>query len=64
MELIRKPIGPIISELWIEMFCYLINLKKNEFFCKKDRLIKIRINVELHQSKIGPKLTLVMLFVH
>ena len=47
------------------MFCYLINVEKIEFFfIKKDRLITIRIVFGFYQSKIGPKLALLMLFVH
>ena len=43
VDLIWKPIGPIISELWFDMFCYLINVEKIEFFNKKYRLITIQI---------------------
>ena len=35
VELIRKPIGPIISELLFERFCSLNDTKKIEFFIKK-----------------------------
>ena len=64
VDLIRKPFGPIISEFWFEMFCYLINIKKIHFFNKKDRLITIRIVFGLYQAKIGPKLAPLMLFDH
>ena len=46
------------------MFRYLINVEKVAFFNKKDRLITIRIIFGLYQSKIGPKLALLMLCVH
>ena len=42
MQPIRKRIVPITSELWFEMFFYLIN-KKDRIFYKEDRLITIRI---------------------
>ena len=28
----RKPIGSITSQLWFEIFCYLINIVKIKFF--------------------------------
>ena len=62
MELIRNPIRTIISEFF-EMFCYLIIVEEIKFFYNKDRLFTIRIIFELYQSKIGPKLSLLMLFV-
>ena len=35
MELFRNPIGPIISELWFEMYVYLINVEKIDFLIRK-----------------------------
>ena len=35
MELIKNPIGTIISELYFEMFCYLTIVEEIEFFYKK-----------------------------
>ena len=32
LELIRKPIGSIITELWFEPFSYLINIENIDFF--------------------------------
>ena len=45
------------------MFCYLIIVEDIEFFYEKDRLFTIRIIFGLYQSKIGPILALLMLFV-
>ena len=64
MKLFSKTLGPFISELGLEMFCYLFNVEKSIFNKKKDRLITIRNIFELYQTKIGPKLALLMLFVH
>ena len=64
MELISKPIRPIIIEIWLELFCYLINVENMELFLKKkEQLITIRIIFGLYQSKIGSKLAPLMLFV-
>ena len=62
MELIKNPIGTIIGEFF-EMFCYLIIVEEIGFFYKKDRLFTNQIIFGLYQSKIGPKLALLMLFV-
>ena len=35
MELFRNLTGPIITELWFEMFCYLINVEKIDILNKK-----------------------------
>ena len=45
------------------MFFYLIILEEIEFSYKKGRLFTIRIIFGLYQSKIGPKLAQLMLFV-
>ena len=54
----------MISELWFEIFRYLINVEKIDFFYKKDWLITVRFIFGLYQFKIGPKRAPLMLFVH
>ena len=44
------------------MFCYLIIVEEIDFFYEKDRLFTIGIIFGLYQSKIGPKLALLLLF--
>ena len=67
LELLRKAIGPITTELWIEMLCSLINIKKIEIFWilvwKKADWIQSELFLDF-KSTIGPKLALLLLFVH
>ena len=41
-KLFRQPFGPKNSELWCELFCPLVNIRKLDFKKKIDRLITIR----------------------
>ena len=45
--------GPIISELWFEMFCYLINVEKIDFFfIKKTDWLKFEIFLDYTNPRL------------
>ena len=63
LVLLRKPLGPITSALLFEL-CSLIDLKNIDFFKKQNGLITIGIVFGLSVSNTGPKLALLLLFLH
>ena len=64
LVLLRKLLGPITSALLFELLCSLIDLINIDFFNKQNGLITIGIVFGSSVSNTGPKLALLLRFLH
>ena len=53
LELLRKPILPVTSQLWTELFCSLIYIKKIQvFFFKKTDLLQSELFLDFNSPRL------------